>query len=301
MTMGHAVSVSGRRPRQEGAFPPRAYGALLLLLAGVLLLNSIIGPLVLGVVSYPVTRTVENQLIGLELVTAILVAPWAAVAGMCALRGLPEAPLLGFAPAAYAAYMFAQYVLGPEYANYSITSLAQLGIFILAGGLVLWSWSLSAEVPLRRLQARQAHRRGLLLLAMALFVLFRYAGAVAGAFTGAPIEEEFELERTFFWSILLLDLGIVVPCTLAAGVAVLRASAVGPRALYAAVGWFALVPPSVTAMAVVMWANDDPSASIRAVVLLCVASVAFGALAWHVFRELLSRPKPADQLSEHGP
>jgi hypothetical protein len=126
-------------------------GLTLLFLAGVLVLNSVLGPLVLDVVSYPITETVENQLIGLELVTAFLVAPWATVAGVAALRGRPAAPIFGFAPPAYAAYIFVQYVLGPEYARYSVTSLADLGIF----------------------------------------VLLRYSGAVAGSFTGAEIESEF--------------------------------------------------------------------------------------------------------------
>jgi len=278
---------------------PRTYGSLLLLLAGVLLLNSILGPLVLGVVSYPISETVENQLVGLELITALLVAPWAAMAGVAALRGRPAAPIFGFAPSAYAAYMFVQYVLGPEYTHYSITSLVHLGIFVLAAGLMLWSWSLSGRVTAPSLRAGQATRSGLLLFGLAAFVLLRYSGAVAGAFSGSSIEGEFAQERTFFWSIFLLDLGIVVPCTVAAGVAVMRGTGVGRRALHAVVGWFSLVPPSVAAMAVVMWAKNDPNASIPTVLLLSAASVAFGAVAWRQFRPLLTGPDEAVHLERN--
>jgi len=266
---------------------PRGYPSALLTLAAALLLNSVLGPLVLGVISYPVSETVENQLIGLELVTVFLVVPWTVFAGLAALRGDPAAPLLGFAPCAYAAYMFVQYVLGPEYSHYRVTALAQLGILVLAGGTMLWSWSLAAKVPLPPMSRATATRNGVFLLALAAFVLFRYADAVAGAFSGAAIESEFAQERTFFWSIFLLDLGIVVPCTVAAGVSLIRGSGVGDRALIAVVGWFALVPPSVASMAAVMWLRDDPNASLPTVLLLSGVSLVFAAVAQRTFAPLL--------------
>ena len=95
MTSVHAAA---RTPGTSSQFDtvrlPRAYGVLLLVLAGVLLLNSILGPLVLNIMSYPITDSMENQLIGLELITALLVAPWATLAGLAALRGRPAAPSL---------------------------------------------------------------------------------------------------------------------------------------------------------------------------------------------------------------
>jgi hypothetical protein len=299
MTSDHATRSARIPAHQQYPETPRAYGLTLLFLAGVLVLNSVLGPLVLDVVSYPITETVENQLIGLELVTALLVAPWATVAGVAALRGSPAAPIFGFAPCAYAAYMFVQYVLGPEYARYSLTSLAQLGIFVLSAGLMLWSWSLSGRASLPPLRAGQAQRSALLLFALAAFVLLRYSGAVAGSFTGAEIESEFAQERTFFWSIFLLDLGIVVPCTVAAGFALMRGRAAGQRALYSAVGWFALVPPSVAAMAAVMWARSDPNASMPTVLLLSIASLAFGAFAWRTLHPLLTSPTGADHYERN--
>ena len=299
MTSDHATRSARIPAHQQCPETPRAYGLTLLFLAGVLVLNSVLGPLVLDVVSYPITETVENQLIGLELVTVLLVAPWATVAGVAALRGRPAAPIFGFAPSAYAAYMFVQYVLGPEYARYSLTSLAHLGIFVLSAGLMLWSWSLSGRASLPPLRAGQAQRSALLLFALAAFVLLRYSGAVAGSFTGAEIETEFAQERTFFWSILLLDLGVVVPCTVAAGLALMRGRVVGQRALYSAVGWFALVPPSVAAMAAVMWAKNDPNASMPTVLLLSIASMAFGAFAWRTLRPLRTSPGGADHYERN--
>ena len=98
----------------------RHFGWTVLALAAGLLLNTIAGPLLLEWIDYPITETMVNQLIGLELVTTFLVVPVLTVAGVLALRGHPAAPLVAIGPAAYTAYMFVQYVLGPEYATYSL-------------------------------------------------------------------------------------------------------------------------------------------------------------------------------------
>ena len=265
---------------------PRSFGWLLGLLAGGLLVNSALGPLGVDVVDYPITETLRNQLIGLEVVTVLLVVPWCAVAAVRALRGRADAPLLAFGPAAYAAYMFVQYVLGPEYDDYRAVTLLHLGLVTLSAGLALWAWSLSRTTPLPARPRRVEVRHGVVLLGLAAFVLLRYAEALAGAVGSASIPDEFAAARTFYWSIYLLDLGVVVPATVVGAVALLRGDDLGRRALYAVTGWFALVPPSVAAMAAVMLLNDDPNGSAATVVLLSVASVLFAAYAVVVYRPL---------------
>jgi hypothetical protein len=78
---------------------PPAFGVLLLLLAAALLVNSPIGPLGLDLVDYPITKTLQNQLIGLEVVTLVLVVPWCGYAGIRVLRAEPGSALLAFGPA----------------------------------------------------------------------------------------------------------------------------------------------------------------------------------------------------------
>ena len=58
-----------------GPVVPRAFGVLLLVLTGALVANSAVGPLGLDVVDYPISGTVWNQLVGLELVTEKAGAP----------------------------------------------------------------------------------------------------------------------------------------------------------------------------------------------------------------------------------
>ena len=275
------------------------FPAGLLVLAGCLLANSVLGPLGAGALDYPISASMENQLRGLELVTVLLVVPWLVVTAVLARRGHPAAPLLAIGPAGYAAYMFVQYVLGPEYGVYSWAVLFHLGIASLAGGLVLVAWQRAAGQPVPDLAPAQRRRRALLLLALAGFVLVRYLPVFAGAAGGTPIADEFRDARTFFWSIVLLDLGVVVPATVAAAVALLRGTPAGDRAAYAVLGWFALVPPSVAAMAVVMLVRDDPYASLGTALLLGVASVVFAAVALAAFRPLLALPVRAE-VPAHG-
>jgi len=273
-----------RRPPWEDTRTPRAFGLLLLVLAAVLLVNSAIGPLGTGLVDYPITETLRNQLIGLEVVTVALVVPWCVLAGIRALRDDPGSALLAFGPAAYTLYMFVQYVLGPEYAEYRAITLFHVGVVTLSGGLTLWAWALSRTESLPVRSPRTERVYGAVLLGLALFVVSRYAAAVAGSFDSTEIPAEFAAARTFYWSIYLLDLGVVVPGVVVGAVALLRGRQLGRRALYAVTGWFALVPPSVAAMAATMLVNDDPNASGSSVVALTIASVVFGMFAVVVHR-----------------
>jgi hypothetical protein len=269
--------------------PPRAagrtFGVLLLVLGAVLVLNTVLGPLVTGVVDYPIAETVRNQLIGLELVSVALVAPLCVVAGVLALRGHRAAGVLGFGPAAYTAYMFVQYVLGPEYHTYTVAALFQVAIFGLGGAVALLAWTGTDAARLPVLTRARERAYGVLLLALAAFVATRYTVALTGA--GEPIAAEFAESPTFYWSIVLLDLGVVVPATAVAGVALIRGARSAHTALYAILGWFALVPPSVAAMGATMLANDDPYASADATAVLAVASAVFVAVAVWVYRPLL--------------
>jgi len=83
-----------------------------------------------------------------------------------------------------------------------------------------------------------------------------------------------------FWTIILLDLGVVVPAGLAAGGGHLRGgTALAWKTAYAVVGWFALVGPAVAAMGVAMRLDDDPGASAGTLALFVTMGVTAVALA----------------------
>jgi hypothetical protein len=53
---------------------PRDFGGALAALAALLLLNTALGPPGAGRIDYPISGSMTNQLLGLELVTVLLVA-----------------------------------------------------------------------------------------------------------------------------------------------------------------------------------------------------------------------------------
>ena len=281
---------------------PPGYASSMLALAALLLTNAMLGPIGVGLVDYPLATSLFNQLVGLELVTVTLVVPTLVAAAVLAHRGHPAASLLGIGPCGYAAYMFVQYVVGPDRVTYSAAVLIHLVVFSAATALCAWSWSLARGTVWPRPDAHQRRRWGLLLLGLGAFVLLRYLPLFVGSVTEEAIPREFVEEPAFFWSIVLLDLGLVVPATVAAAMADLRGSSLAVPATHAVVGWFALVPPSVAAMAAVMVVRDDPYASVPTLVLLVVTSIITTAVAVRMFVRLVRNTSPvASRLTASSP
>jgi hypothetical protein len=250
-----------------------------------LVLNTVLGPLGLDALDYPISQSVENQLVGLELVSVLLVAPWCLASALLSRRGHPAGAPLAIGPAAYTAYMFVQYVLGPEHDTYTPGVLLHLALFTLGLGIAVWAWVLAVGADLSW-PARHRRRHAAALGLLAAFVLSRYAGGLAAVRGDEPIPAEFDAEPTFYWSIFLLDLGVVLPATVVAAVTVWRGARPAAAALYGVVGWFALVPPSVASMGAVMLARDDPYAAPGQVVVLATVALLFAAYAVVVFRSL---------------
>src|SRR5919106_2205728 len=118
LTRAHKQPTPERVARIESASGHGWLGIALFTLAVGLITNSLLGPMVADAIDYPWSESMRNQAIGLEAVSMFVVAPLCILAGVLAIRGHLSAPLVAFGPAAYTAYMFLQYVIGPEYHSY---------------------------------------------------------------------------------------------------------------------------------------------------------------------------------------
>ena len=254
----------------------------------------VLGPLMSGVVQYPISESMLNQLLGLEVVTLAGAAPWSIWSARLCHRGDPRGPVLAIGPAAYTAYMFAQYVVGPEYDEYSVIALGHVALFSVALGVAVWSFALGFRSCLPPLASAAGRRWALVLAALAGIVAMRYLPAILGSFTQTRIPAEFAASKAFYWSIVLLDLGVVVPATAVGAVAVWRGWAHARVAIAAVLGWFALVPPSVAAMAMVMSVREDPNASTSQTALLVVIAIVAVAGALRGLRRVV---RPARQMA----
>lgn len=249
--------------------------AISLLLLGVALaVNSLLGPQFAQILVYPFSETLLNQTRGLELFSLVVLVPLCVVAAILTWRRHPAASVLAFAPAAYVVYMFYQYIVGPSYDYVPPFILFHLGIFIVGLAVLIRSWTMMATLP--PLPHPAARRWSLALVGLAAFVISRYLNVLPG---GQPLPEEATADLAMFWSIFLLDLGIILPLTLAAAVGLWTGAPWATPALYGLMGWFALVPPSVAMMGVAMLLNNDPYGTVGSVVVLSIGAAIFLILA----------------------
>jgi hypothetical protein len=265
----------------------------LVLVAGGLVAVALLGPLASGAIAYRVTGTLRNQTIGLDAVSLVLVAPLALVAAWLCLRGRALGPALALGIGGYTAYMFAQYVLGPDYAHLPGNNerLFPLALALFAAGWMIavmaWRALDAGELQLPERRARLIGRYVLPLLTLAAFG--RYLPALADWMSGAPSDAGYLAGPTFAWTIALLDLGVLLPLTIAANVGILHGEPWAPKLLFMVIGCFGLIGPAVAGMAIAMAVNDDPTSSTGLVVFMTVLGLAFLALAVAVYRPLAVR------------
>jgi len=267
--------------REPSVSVDRLLGLGLLLLAAGLVGNTLLGPLFLGVVTYPFTETVVNETLGLEAVSLGLVAPLAVAAAFLTLRGHAAGPVVALAPAAYSAYMLVQYVVGPQYPTYQPAIAGHTALFVLSAGLLVRAWGSIDRGALPAISRAWA----VVIFLMTTFVVSRWLPAFGGMASGSAVPAA-DPDLTMYWSIFLLDVGLIVPTGIATGIGVLRGAPWATAALYGLVGWFALVPPSVAAMSLVKLVRDDPNASGGDTVVFIVVTLLFWLVAGALYRKL---------------
>lgn len=275
--------------------PRRTLGWGLIALGIGLVVNSVLGPLLTEAIRYRFSESLLNQTIGLDAVSLAAIGPLAVTAGALALRGHPHAPVLALGPAFFVTYMLVQYIVGPEYLRYEGNNERffpfHLSLFMLGAVLVIVAWREIDPRALPQASPRIARWVGWVLVVSALFLVFGlHLAGLADAMSGDPKEAAYLDSPTSFWVVKFMDLGIVVPAAVATAVGVLCHANWATKAMYAALGWLSLMAAAVTAMAVVMLANDDPDASLVLSLAFGVITVPLAGLAVRVYLPLFRGP-----------
>jgi hypothetical protein len=288
-------AVSSRHPSVEVNHDPLIVKMLIIL--GVLVsFNALLGPLVGDVITYHFSKSLINQTIGLDAVSLFVVAPlclfmaWALHTGRSSISRVGLRTFAMSAPL-FVAYMMPQYVVGPDYlglpGNNQRFFLLHLSIFIVS---VVATYLLADTVrssllpPLSRRSRRLI--AGVLLAASVFVTFFLHGPGIVDSFRSKPTNTAFLDSPTAFWTVKLMDLGIIVPMALGGAVAVLRRVRRAQNLAYPLVGWLCLDGLAVTAMAIVMEYNDDPTASMSLTVGFGVLSILFVGVVFHLLRPL---------------
>ena len=269
----------------------RALAAGLAAIGAGLATVALLGPLATGLIDYRVTETLRNQTIGLDAVSLFVVTPLAVLAAVLVLRRHVAGLTLAVSVGAYTTYMFLQYILGPDYASLPGNNERAFPLFVVlfaAGWLIaVAAWrALSAETLSG---TRRRDRTIAAILGVLAFLTFvRYLPALADWMSARPDDAGYLAGPGFAWAIAMLDLGIVMPATVAACLGLARGTPWGRKLAYAVGGWFGLVGSAVAAMAITMYVNDDPSSSGGNAIFMTALGIAFAALAVGLYRSLVS-------------
>ena len=278
-------------------------GGLIALAIG-LVTNAILGPLSLGAIEYQFSETLTNQGIGLDVIALAGAAPIAAAAAGLILRGHRAGPVLAFIPATFSAYMAPQYAIGPDYlgmpGNNEQFFLFHLARFVLGVVLVFAAWQ---QVDRSRLpsSARADRLRSWVMFGVVAFISLRWIPGMIELTAGDPTLVDYVVGPTSYVLIGFLDLGMVVPAALAAGVALWLGAGWARTAAYGVIGWFALVPAAVAGMAIAMWVNDDPNATGSQAILMTVFAVVFTIGAALLYRPLFGSPTAVSRSRQSLP
>jgi len=130
----------------------RLIALVLGLLALGMALSSVLGPLVLGVMTYRTSPTTLNQLEGSDAAVLFVIAPATLAVALLAARAHPAAPPLATGIGVFALYTYAQVVVGQEYlrrpGNVERFFPLLLAVFVLAEAAVVLGWrGMPADLP----------------------------------------------------------------------------------------------------------------------------------------------------------
>jgi hypothetical protein len=253
----------------------------LLLLAGGLAANVLLGPLGLGLLRWRVSPNGLNQTYGADAASLALVVPTALAAAWLWRRGHRLAAPLALGAGLATLYYAVAETLGGDYLRYAGNnerfSLLFLALIVLGWTVAVRAWaSLDPAPP----QPAPLLRRGfgaVLLLAGGVIGVAWTAQLVGIAVTGAAGPEYLD-SPSAFWTIRIVDLGFIVPCALWAGLGLWRGSGAAVKASYALASFLTLQGAAVLAMGAVMLWRQDPTASPALVYVLTPIVAALAAL-----------------------
>ena len=264
-----------------------------------------LGPLVLGWMTYRTSPTTLNQLEGSDAAVLFVVAPLTLVVAALASRGHRAAPALSAGIGLFALYTYAQVVIGQEYlrlpGNVERYFPLLLAVFVLAeAAVVLGLRATPPDVPAPSPRVRRAGASALLLVAVFLTV-GQHLRPMLTAWSNPQALTEYASSPTPFWLVKLMDLGVVVPAAVIAGVGLSRGTRWALRVAYLMLTAYTCLGISVTAMALRMAVRHDPDASLGLTVGFALFAVAFATVSALLYRPLFLPQERAPAQHEGAP
>ena len=88
-----------------------------------------------------------------------------------------------------------------------------------------------------------------------------------------------------------MDLGLIVPASIVVGAGLSRRKPWAEKLMYPLIGWLAVDAVAVSAMAIVMEVNNDPTRSMALAIGFCILTIVLVSLTVHLWRPLVHPAK----------
>lgn len=266
---------------------------ILLLLAGALAANVLLGPLGFGLIQWHVSANGLNQTYGADGASLLLVVPAALAAAWLWQQHRRLASPLALGVGLATLYYAIAEVLGADYVRYPGNNER---FFLLFLSLIILSWITAARAWSALDDSPPAPSRWLrralgvvMLLGGGLIGLAWTAQLVPIALTG-NLGPDYLDSPSAFWTIRIVDLGFIVPMTLWTGVGLWNATRSAVKTAYALASFLTLQSAAVLAMGVVMLWRHDPTASPGLVYALAPITLALAGLTVVLLRSYATGP-----------
>ena len=207
---------------RKGSVPLRWAYAMSWVIAGLMIAASLAGLLVDGL--YKEGEWARQALRGGDLVTLVLVAPLLIAALVLARRGSHRAQVVWMGALAYSLYNYAYYAFGATFNDAFLLHIALFSLSVFAIACAL------PNLPVSRIAAQLRTERaarwvgGLLVVVGSLQGLLWIFVVIRNAFTGEVIHN---IPVNGQHLVFALDLGLLVPSLIVAGVLLFRRAAMG--------------------------------------------------------------------------
>jgi hypothetical protein len=240
-----------------------------------------------------------NQLYGASIVELVLVVPATLVAAWLWHRHHLLAPVLALGVAPYSLYVAIQAVLFPDYNVYPGNNerffLLFLALTILGWTIAVRAWTGFHPSPLPPPHWLGRACAAILLVLNGVIGFAWLAQILPIALTGT-LPPGYAEAPSGFWLIRLVDLGFIIPISLASAIGLWRRNPGAIQATYGLMSFLTLELAAVLAMGLVMLWRQDPHASpvlvyVLAPILLALAALTVRLLTWYASSSSLT-PRP---------
>ena len=294
-------------PRRQRPSVHSMMPVALLALAAALAATVLLGPLGVGILQWRVSAIGLNQTYGADGSIAVSVVPVTLAAAWLWRRGSRVGPPLALGVGVATLYYAVASVIGADYTRYTGNNERFFPLLLV---LIVLSWT----VALRGWAALEPEPpRPSTWLARSLCVLLVVGAgviglawlrqivelAVAGNFSSSADALAYADTPSGFWIVRIVDLGFIVPVSVATGVGLWRGDSIARKAAYGVMAFLVLQAASVLAMGIVMLARQDPTATPALVVVLTPISLGMAALTALLFASTpRSRPEPLREAAK---